>query len=64
MTRKDYILIARVLSECRRQTPAPAYNAIVEAFAHELSAEDPRFNMGKFLKACYTNNTLTKELQT
>ena len=46
MTRKDFVLIARVLSENTDHT------AIVCRFAQELAKVNPRFDTERFIKAC------------
>ncbi len=49
MTRKDFELIARVVSNITNTT---SRRGVAEAFASELSATNPRFNRARFLDAC------------
>jgi len=49
MTRRDFNLIAGVI----RQLPAQvSRDALARAFAAELPATNPNFNLGRFLDAC------------
>ncbi|MAH51961.1 hypothetical protein CMI37_39450 [Candidatus Pacearchaeota archaeon] len=57
MTRKDFQLIADVLSAVlKAKENNPANRVVVEelaaAFASELAKTNPRFNKARFLKAC------------
>lgn len=50
MTKKDFELIARVISDWREQMGSPT--DLVNHFASELAEENPRFDKAKFVKAC------------
>lgn len=59
MTKKDFELIARVLSEQLASTTADtprdavtAVECVAYRFARALANENPRFNRGRFLAAC------------
>ena len=54
MTRKDFQLIADVLSKHSNQTVARdlVVEAIALDFAHALKATNPRFDVHRFVKAC------------
>lgn len=65
MTRKDYELIARVVSQVEPNVTVTRYcgddvdrphvtmrDRLAHAFADELAAENPRFDRARFLKAC------------
>lgn len=57
MTKKDYILLARVMAESRpgKSTTSDMlgnWQSICLKLAAELKNENPRFDYDKFLKAC------------
>ena len=52
MTKKDYIIIAKVLA-AQAQYDANFVRNIAEAFASVLAADNPRFDRVRFLAACY-----------
>lgn len=61
MTRKDYIAIARVISDaaliqCGTQSEVELQAGVRRRIAHELSdilaKDNPRFDRERFLKAC------------
>lgn len=55
MSKKDYILIAKVLKGEKWKFNSFAYNPwgdYVEAFAKSLKEENPKFDVDKFYKAC------------
>ena len=66
MTKKDYILISKVLAS-HISDGAKCFDseqdcrAIVESFADELKAENPKFNTELFLKACGVENFASYE---
>jgi len=56
MTRKDYQLIAEAILRTRlafqyEAEAEEAINAVAEALANDLKADNPRFDIGKFLAA-------------
>mgnify|MGYP001581387785 FL=1 len=56
MTRKDYIVIARAIARaCTRPINPDQLSGVVhcaDALADELKRDNPRFDRGRFLKAC------------
>lgn len=52
MSRKDYELIAGVISNSQGLTRGGIMDTLAERFADELAKENPRFDRAKFLKAC------------
>jgi hypothetical protein len=56
MTRKDFILIAKTISEVRYNSTEIIYqralNDLTLNLAAELKRENPRFDIDKFLSAC------------
>jgi hypothetical protein len=58
MTRKDYVLIAEVLSNSAQShalnpfTGESLFNELVRDFADALQGDNPRFNRARFLEAC------------
>jgi hypothetical protein len=54
MTRKDYVLIAKVLSRREGNTVQELLNwgHMCNDMAREFAVENPRFNRETFLKAC------------
>ena len=56
MTRKDYVLIAKAITNARYYDASPLYalgiNRAVIELAVVLKAENPRFDEAKFLSAC------------
>lgn len=58
MTRKDYELIARVISsiykdfDCSPSEDTVSLSVIAEELADSLQGENPRFNRELFLTAC------------
>lgn len=64
MTKKDYILIARVMQNSKPQPIDESasvmlllyrrsWNKTVENFVHELLNDNPRFDTQKFLISCH-----------
>jgi hypothetical protein len=54
MTKKDYVLIAKVLkdsSELERIEPV-VFKLVCKRFSKVLANENPRFDRGRFLTAC------------
>ena len=51
MTRKDYIAIAKTIASLDEIVDDYALEAIAEAFAHTLEAENPRFDRKRFISA-------------
>lgn len=49
MTRKDFILIARVV---QRNTSGSQRKYLAEVFAAELAATNPAFDEARFIAAC------------
>lgn len=62
MTKKDYILIAKVIKheagkwEAKNSLATIVIGNIYEAFCTELKLENPAFDRQKFLKACEVTN--------
>jgi hypothetical protein len=57
MTKRDFQLIADVISSVRRETitpELPELERVAEAFADRLEADYPRFKRALFLEACWT----------
>ena len=52
MTRKDFVLIARVIRNSSEVIDEMALEALAENFANELSGTNPNFNRDRFLSAC------------
>ena len=58
MTRKDYILIAAALKAARdystahHEQPADTFVTAVLTLCDRLAQDNPRFDRGRFLKAC------------
>ena len=54
MTRKDYVLVAKVLAGASTEGVAGLLNwgGTCEYMAQEFANENPRFNRDTFLKAC------------
>lgn len=52
MTKKDYELIARVLSYADQENWTDHIELIAEEFADELENDNPKFNRDMFLTAC------------
>lgn len=50
MTRQHFELIARVLREA--PVDIVGWHILVQRFADELAAENPRFDRERFLRAC------------
>lgn len=58
MTRKDYQLIAKVISETLdHMGNNPSYRLAIDtltnSLCHELTADNPRFNDRRFWEACH-----------
>ena len=49
MTRRDFVLIAEVIS--RSDIPADARATLAQAFAVRLKAENPNFDVARFVAA-------------
>ena len=58
MTKRDYIVIARAISECKQDENLPLIAQevmrirLIDSIAAALIADNPRFDMVRFLKAC------------
>lgn len=53
MTRKDYILIANVISaEVAKGGPSPRLDSLAHRLATALENDNRRFNYGQFISAC------------
>jgi hypothetical protein len=54
MTKKDFILIARVVQSLHRsyESPIEQRRYTAETFADELEKINPRFNRDRFVDAC------------
>jgi hypothetical protein len=57
MTRKDYVLISRVINTARNIDTEKTGEGVAIAYllADELAQENPRFNREMFLTACGVN---------
>jgi hypothetical protein len=59
MTKKDFEFIARILFEAKpiasqESERGRQWTKTVNAFSEALAQENPRFNLGKFERACET----------
>jgi hypothetical protein len=52
MTKKDYILIAKLLKNANEDNYDNALEPLINWFADDLQEDNPRFNREMFLKAC------------
>ena len=52
MNRKDYELIAEVISNSQGLTRGGIMDILAERMAEALQADNPRFDRERFLKAC------------
>lgn len=52
MTRKDYVAIAKAIEEQAELHDDVVVHAVADAIANVFSADNPRFDRGKFLTAC------------
>lgn len=55
MTRKDYVMIAKAISKARCGAyflTLHCFDEMAKELALEFSADNPKFNCDKFLKAC------------
>ena len=52
MTRKDYVLIARVIANLDEIVDDFTREVIAEQFATALEATNPNFDFDRFFKAC------------
>jgi hypothetical protein len=57
MTRKDYVILAKVINTARNINTEKTGEAVAVAYllAEELERENPRFNRELFLTACGVN---------
>lgn len=57
MTRKDYVILAKVINTARNINTEKTGEAVAVAYllAEELQQENPRFNRELFLTACGVN---------
>ena len=53
MTRKDYILVSRILNDNIEHMHPAAFSKLVEDFVDMMQDDNPRFEYGRFLEACY-----------
>ena len=60
MTRQDYKLVAHVLSLCGNRIPK---QQLIRRLSGAFVMEDPKFNAGKFVEACYGGSKLLKEAE-
>lgn len=63
MTRKDYVLIAKVLNDFQtdENIPVDDRNAIAYDLADAFQAENPNFDRRRFLVACGTWDAMVLE---
>jgi len=53
MTKKDYVALAKIIRDSHMGTPnALDYPKFMNDLLPFLKADNPRFDVGKFLKAC------------
>jgi hypothetical protein len=52
MTRKDYVMIAQVISESQGLTRSDIIDTVAERLADALAIDNPRFDRARFLAAC------------
>ena len=55
MTRKDYQLIANVITNLDEVIDPIAFEVLVENMAEALQADNPRFDSKRFASACGAN---------
>ena len=63
MTRKDYYLIVKVLRDLPRVGTVGQYvpyESIIGAMCKEFEDDNPRFNRGEFVAACYPDDRIDK----
>jgi hypothetical protein len=59
MTKKDYIAMAAALRPSHASLPLGEYHDIVERCAAMFKADNPRFDKGRFIRACYPDPKVT-----
>ena len=52
MTRKDYLLIAKLLKNANEDNYDNTLTPLIKWFADDLATDNPRFNRETFLLAC------------
>jgi len=52
MTRKDYVMIAKLLKNANEDNYDNALVPLIKWFADDLQADNPRFDRARFLTAC------------
>lgn len=57
MTKKDFIVITKILRNIREEMSVNGYQTIVGAFIAELMKVNPRFDADKFQKSCFQDFT-------
>ena len=55
MTRKDYVMIAKTISNMDECIDSQSLRILAEAFAIELKEDNARFDRRRFLTACGVN---------
>ena len=53
MTRKDYVATAKILNDNIEHMHPAAFSKLVEDFVDMMQDDNPRFEYGRFLEACY-----------
>lgn len=62
MTRKDFVLIAKVISSLDEIVDEYALEAIAEVFADSLASQNPNFDRARFLTASTMTDTKRGEV--
>jgi hypothetical protein len=52
MTRKDYVEVARILSEFRPDIDEVVFTDLTDEFSFMFEKDNPRFDTTRFLEAC------------
>jgi len=55
MTKKDYVMIAKTISNMDECIDGQSLRILAEAFAIELKEDNARFDRARFLTACGVN---------
>lgn len=53
MSRKDYIVTAKVMADCRMTTVTDEWVAVMHLMIKLFKKDNPRFDEARFREACY-----------